>query len=189
LGSDRPDSFSLLLPLCQGEQLSLNQLLTTLFLNQWAGQRAWCCAECGAMALHAHGLCQSCYDRGRRSFLRYGGLRDYVLRRDSYRCRSCEAVGAIVVHHRRPAFNSLQTLITLCPACHAQVHRTQYPRWHMERFLRCLWRQAHPGQAEQLPLELDEAASVRRKPEQLRLIEVSGVGNEQASGLHGNQCR
>jgi hypothetical protein len=55
-------------------------------------------------------------------------LREKVLERDGYRCRVCDAPGrnkrSIIVHHRVPGKSVIHLMISLCPGCHAKVHRT-----------------------------------------------------------------
>jgi 5-methylcytosine-specific restriction endonuclease McrA len=57
----------------------------------------------------------------------YEELRQQVLRRDGWRCKSCGALSNLEVHHRELRSHSgddaEQNLITLCTACHARVHR------------------------------------------------------------------
>jgi hypothetical protein len=59
----------------------------------------------------------------------FGGLREAVLERDQYRCCVCDAPGrskrSIIVHHRVPGRSVLHLMISLCPGCHAKVHRTR----------------------------------------------------------------
>ena len=128
-------------------------------------QRIICC-PCGSTELHARGLCLRCYDQRRRSLQRFGGLREIVLARDGYRCTAC-GTPTFVVHHRRP-FGTSRIYVTLCPSCHARVHRTLYVRWWMDEYLRQLWREQHPRLAEQLALPLLDPPSI--EPEQLLLI-------------------
>jgi ATP-dependent DNA helicase RecQ len=56
----------------------------------------------------------------------YDTLRNQVLRRDGWRCQSCGTMSNLEVHHeefRSQAGNdSEENLITLCSACHANVH-------------------------------------------------------------------
>ena len=73
------------------------------------------CCPCGSGELYRRGLCETCYNRGRRSRARFGGGRERVLARDHYLCRVCRASAPLVVHHRRPA-NAPSALITLCRA-------------------------------------------------------------------------
>jgi 5-methylcytosine-specific restriction endonuclease McrA len=59
--------------------------------------------------------------------LSYDGLRQQILRRDSWRCQSCGAMSNLEVHHREfrshSGADSEENLITLCSPCHARVHR------------------------------------------------------------------
>ena len=72
------------------------------------------CCPCGSPDLYRGGLCESCYNRGRRSRARFGGRRERVLARDHRTCRVCQASAPLVVHHRTPS-NRSSALITLCP--------------------------------------------------------------------------
>lgn len=47
-------------------------------------------------------------------------------------------------------------MITLRRACHTRLHRTLRPGFDFPDFLRQLWREAHPGVAEQLCFQLSE---------------------------------
>jgi 5-methylcytosine-specific restriction endonuclease McrA len=57
----------------------------------------------------------------------YEGLRQRVLRRDAWRCQSCGTMSNLEVHHQKHRSQSRddseQNLITLCAACHKNVHR------------------------------------------------------------------
>ncbi len=58
----------------------------------------------------------------------YDNLRNQVLRRDGWRCQSCGAMSNLEVHHKEfrshSGDDSDQNLITLCTACHADVHHS-----------------------------------------------------------------
>ena len=58
----------------------------------------------------------------------YEKLRQQVLRRDGWRCQSCGTMSNLEVHHKefrsRLGDDSEGNLITLCTACHAQMHRS-----------------------------------------------------------------
>ena len=58
----------------------------------------------------------------------YENLRQQVLRRDGWRCQSCGTMSNLEVHHQefrsRSGDDSELNLITLCTACHGQMHRT-----------------------------------------------------------------
>ena len=58
----------------------------------------------------------------------YEKLRQQVLRRDGWRCQSCGSMSNLEVHHKefrsRLGDDSEENLITLCTACHAQMHRS-----------------------------------------------------------------
>jgi 5-methylcytosine-specific restriction endonuclease McrA len=59
--------------------------------------------------------------------LSYESLRQQVLRRDGWRCQSCGTMSNLEVHHQKfrsqSGEDSELNLITLCTACHAQMHR------------------------------------------------------------------
>lgn len=102
---------------------------------------------CGSTKLWAKGRCRRCYDSHRASRSRFGGKRDQTIARDGGRCTNCGSVD-VVVHHRRA-----NALITLCPVCHAKVHRTLRIRFgRFSIYLLGLWRERHPGWPEQLCL-------------------------------------
>ena len=113
------------------------------------------CCPCGAPELYRRGLCEPCYNRGRRSRARFGGGRERVLARDHHLCRVCHAPAPLVVHHRslrRKKSNAPAALITLCRACHARLHRLRaVDRWVPE-LLETLWAEQHPGCPRQLQL-------------------------------------
>ena len=52
-----------------------------------------------------------------------------MLERDCYRCRVCDASGrgkrSIIVHRRAPDKSVLNLMLSLCPGCHAEVHRVE----------------------------------------------------------------
>jgi hypothetical protein len=56
----------------------------------------------------------------------------------------------VAVHHRQPGRSSLDLLVTLCPACHAVVERTQVLFCDVPELLRVLWRELHPAASEQM---------------------------------------
>ena len=102
----------------------------------------------------------------------FGGLREAVLKRDGYRCRGCGASGRgkrkIGVHHRVPGVSEMHLMISLCPACHATVERTQFVQADMTPLLLVLWREKHPHAKEQIMLAFDAAGPA---PELLSLFE------------------
>jgi 5-methylcytosine-specific restriction endonuclease McrA len=91
----------------------------------------------------------------------FGGLREKVLERDGYRCRVCDASGrdkrSIIVHHRVPGKSVLNLMISLCPACHAKIHRTRVVIRLMPTLLLELWRELHPKGHEQTALNFTPA--------------------------------
>jgi hypothetical protein len=118
-------------------------------------QRALLC-RCGRGKVLALGMCATCYTLKRHDEEYFGGLREQVLKRDDYCCRVCGAPGrgkrAIVVHHRRPGVSKMALMISLCPACHAIISRTQVMRRPMPPLLLELWREQHPAGHEQTSL-------------------------------------
>lgn len=90
-------------------------------------QRVLFC-RCGSSTIWARGLCQRCYSRVRADERQFAGLRERVLDRDGHTCQGCQATAVetvLAVHHRQPGVSSLDLLVTLCPACHAVVERTE----------------------------------------------------------------
>ena len=101
-------------------------------VRTFARQRVLFC-HCGQFTLYAAGKCLRCYSRDKRNERHYAGLREVVLKRDGYRCRTCPftptAEGErrlLVVHHRQPGVSELPRMLTLCAACHARVVRTKF---------------------------------------------------------------
>jgi 5-methylcytosine-specific restriction endonuclease McrA len=113
--------------------------------------------RCGRETMLAHGMCATCYSLRRQDEENFGGLRETVLERDGYRCRVCDAPGtgkrSIIVHHRVPGRSELKLMISLCPACHARVHRTKAVLVAMPPLLLVLWREQHPKGHEQKTLD------------------------------------
>jgi len=112
---------------------------------------------CGRARVLARGLCAVCYTLRRQDEAYFGGLREMVLERDGHTCRGCGASGrdkrSIVVHHRRPGRSRLDLMISLCPGCHARIHRTRAVLSAMSPLLRELWRELHPRGHEQTALD------------------------------------
>lgn len=118
-------------------------------------QRVMHC-PCGREKILAHGLCATCYTLKRQDEEHFGGLREAVLERDGYHCRVCDASGrdkrSIIVHHRVPGKSVLGLMLSLCPACHAKVHRIRAVLSAMPPLLLQLWREQHPRGHEQVQL-------------------------------------
>ncbi|MGI4815258.1 MAG: HNH endonuclease [Janthinobacterium lividum] len=78
------------------------------------------------------------------------------MERDGYCCRVCGASGrdkrSIIVHHRVPRRSVLKLMISLCPACHARIHKTRVVLAEMPPLLLELWREQHPAEHEQTHL-------------------------------------
>lgn len=112
--------------------------------------------RCGKAKVLAQGMCSVCYTLKRQDEEHFGGLREKVLERDGHRCRVCDASGrdkrSIIVHHRVPGRSILALMISLCPACHAKIHRTRVVVRLMPPLLLELWREQHPKAHEQVAL-------------------------------------
>ena len=111
--------------------------------------------RCGSTSIYVRGFCQRCYHRERADRKHFAGLREQVLARDGHRCRGCQAraVDSVLsVHHRDPGRSSLELLVTLCPACHALIERTEVLFRDVPELLRVLWRERHPAASEQMSL-------------------------------------
>jgi hypothetical protein len=108
---------------------------------------------CGRDKIIANGHCPTCYTLKRQDEAYFGGLREAVLERDGYACWACGASGrdkrSITVHHRVPGRSLLHLMISLCPGCHAKVHRTKAVLAPMPALLVELWREQHPHGHEQ----------------------------------------
>ena len=112
--------------------------------------------RCGREKIIANGHCATCYTLKRQDEAFFDGLREAVLERDGYACRVCGASGrdkrSITVHHRVPGRSVLHLMISLCPGCHAKVHRTKAVLTQMPPLLLELWREQHPNGHEQTVL-------------------------------------
>lgn len=119
-------------------------------------QRVMHC-RCGRQRVLANGMCATCYTLRRQDEAHFGGLREVVLDRDGHCCRVCGASGrdkrSIIVHHRVPGRSILKLMISLCPACHARIHKTRMVLSEMPKLLLELWREQHPFGQEQTRLD------------------------------------
>ena len=115
-------------------------------------QKSLFCLRCGSLPTIA-GFCTPCYARRCHSALNFAGVRDQVLLRDSYQCQGCGAGNQRPVHHRRPGVHDKKWLITLCPACHAIVHKLRANKRWLPVPLLELWCEQHPH----VPLQLQFA--------------------------------
>ncbi len=133
-------------------------------------QRSMHC-PCGNPKVLALGLCSTCYTLKWQDDEYYGGLREAVLERDGYPCRVCDASGrdkrSIIVHHWAPGKSVLRLMISLCPSCHAKVHRTIAVLSEMPLLLLELWREQHPEGHEQTMLNFSPPAPI---PQSVRLF-------------------
>jgi 5-methylcytosine-specific restriction endonuclease McrA len=129
-------------------------------------QRSLAC-RCGRSKIVANGHCAICYALKRQDEAYFGGLRETVLERDGYACRVCGAPGrdkrSITVHHRMPGRSLLHLMISLCPGCHAKVHRTKAVLAQMPPLLLQLWREQHPHGHEQTFLDFSPSSSLPAK--------------------------
>jgi len=116
-------------------------------------QKLLFCPECGAQPAIA-GLCAPCYARCRHSRIYFAGVRDRVLARDGYRCQGCGAGNQRPVHHRRPGVHEMQWLVTVCPGCHAVIHKLRAHRRWLPDSLLALWHEQHPAVVLQLQLSI-----------------------------------
>ena len=127
--------------------------------------------RCGRASVIALGMCPTCYTLRRQDEEYFGGLREAVLERDGYRCRVCDAPGtgkrSIIVHHRVPGQSRMHLMISLCPGCHARVHRTKAVLVTMPALLLELWREQHPKGHEQTALDFRRVAAL---PKPVRLF-------------------
>ena len=126
-----------------------------------SGQASLFCPACGGLAPRRAALCRACARRRWRSLRNFAGHREAVLARDGSCCQACGAADQRVVHHRRPGRHAAAWLITLCPACHARVHRLRANRCWMPESLVRLWREQHPGAPVQLQLAIETAGQGR----------------------------
>jgi hypothetical protein len=131
--------------------------------------------RCGSTSIYVRGFCQRCYQRERADRKHFAGLREQVLARDGHRCRGCQAAAVdsvLSVHHRQPGRSSLELLVTLCPACHALIERTQVLFRDLPELLRVLWREHHPAASEQMSLAADKEDCCCKQ----RIKEIEGHG-------------
>ncbi len=131
-------------------------------------QRSMHC-RCGRSKIVARGLCGTCYTLRRQDEEHFGGMREAVLERDGYRCRVCDASGrgkrSITVHHRVPGRSVMSLMLSLCPGCHAKVHRTKAMLSAMPPLLLVLWREQHPKGHEQVQLDFtSKRPAAKRMP-------------------------
>jgi len=108
--------------------------------------------RCGRDLPTLAGLCRSCYRAAAHSRYRFARLRDEVLERDGRLCRAGGPADRLHVHHRQPGVNDRDLLITLCPGCHARLHRLAALRVWIPEALVELWIEQHPGVPVQLQL-------------------------------------
>jgi hypothetical protein len=122
-------------------------------------QRALFC-PCGQAEPAVAGLCRCCYQRAADSRRRFAGQREAVVERDRGCCVACGARSARPhVHHRRPGDHDPSWLATVCPGCHARLHRLAAlgRGWLPPRLVE-LWCEQHPGAPLQLQFSWESAA-------------------------------
>lgn len=119
----------------------------------------WC--ACGRGQVNSKGVCPACARRAKLSREDFGGLREHALERDGYRGQCCGALDDLIVHHRAYDRRALRALLTLCRRCHTRIHRTMRPSFAFPDELLALWRETHPGLAEQMRLPLVSPAAAR----------------------------
>ncbi len=139
-------------------------------------QRVMHC-PCGIAKVSAWGLCAICYTLKRQDEEHCGGLSEAVLEREGYRCRVCDASGrgkrSIIVHHRVPEKSVMSLMLSLCPGCHARVHRKRAVLPAMPPLLLKLWREQHPHGNEQVQFDFTSKKPAARL--------VPPFGNEEES--------
>jgi len=116
-------------------------------------QKRLFCPDCGGLPAIS-GFCQPCYARRRRSRIYFAGMRNQVLARDGCRCQGCGAGNQRPVHHRRPGVHKIEWLVTLCPGCHAIIHKLRAHRRWLPVPLLALWHEQHPAVVLQLQLPI-----------------------------------
>ena len=92
----------------------------------------------------------------------FGGLREAVLERDA-QVPGVRQVRPWQAHHGGASSCAgpilLQLMITLCPGCHAKVHRTRAVLAILPPLLVELWREQHPGGHEQVAFNFRSASA------------------------------
>lgn len=73
---------------------------------------------------------------------------------------------SIIVHHRAPGKSVMGLILSLCPGCHAKIHRTKAVLSAMPPLLLELWREQHPKGHEQVQLDFS-AKGTTAKPASL----------------------
>ena len=137
--------------------------------------------RCGRQRVLANGMCATCYTLRRQDAAHFGGLREAVLDHDGHCCQVCGASGrdkrSITVHHRVPGQSVLNLMISLCPACHARVHKTRVVLSEMPPLLLKLWREQHPNGHEQTRLDFQVRGPAAKE---VRLFAQTGKGTDRS---------
>jgi hypothetical protein len=110
----------------------------------------------------SHGMWATDYTLRRQDEENFGGLREMVLERDGYCCRVCDAPGIgkrrIIVQIESPALIT-KLMISLCPACHARIHRSKTFLVAMPPLLLVLWREQYLKRHKQKRMDFNEITS------------------------------
>ena len=88
--------------------------------------------------------------------LSWSGQRMKVVRRDRYRCRSCDRRGdevTLEIHQICPGASDITGMLTLCPNCRELANAFQLSGTHIPDFLRQLWRHLHHSTPNMGPLQ------------------------------------
>lgn len=72
---------------------------------------------------------------------------------------------ATTIHHRAPGKSVMNLMLSLCPGCHAKVHRTKAALSAMPLLFLALWREQHPKGHEQVQLDFTS-----KKPTTAKLV-------------------
>ena len=67
---------------------------------------------------------KKCRDKSSGEDRRFSGIRDYIIRRDKFQCKTCGKKEGLVVHHKDwiRTNNVPDNLVTLCRSCHKKEH-------------------------------------------------------------------
>ena len=65
-----------------------------------------------------------CKNRADKNDRRFGGIREYVIERDKFKCTVCGSQSGLIVHHKDwvRTNNIPENLTTLCRSCHKKEH-------------------------------------------------------------------
>ena len=147
---------------------------------------------CGNHKVLALGLCATCYTLKQQDEEYFGGMREAVLERDGYAAASVtppvatNAPSSFTTGY--PGKSILNLMLSLCPGCHAKIHRTKAVLSAMPPLLLELWREQHPRGHEQKQLDFSSTKPAAKhvllfRAEKNRIVSGSG-----AAGVSG-VCR